>query len=69
MRRSDSEPAVWAAGGWLLSFVALMAYWTYEESLESGQQYADPFLPCAWIAIFGALISLLIGTIVTRGWR
>ena len=49
---------------WLGLFVALMGYWTYAESLQPGQQYADPLFPCAFLACLGApLIALVVGLI------
>ena len=45
---------------WLIAFVALSAYWSVSESVEPGQQYADPFLPCAYVAL---LLSLPIAAV------
>jgi len=53
------------AWGWIGTFVCVMAYWTYGESLQPGQQYADPFLPCAFIACLGApVVALVVGLIL-----
>lgn len=50
--------------GWIGSFVGLMGYWTYAESLQPGQQYADPLFPCAFLACLAApLIALVVGLI------
>jgi hypothetical protein len=43
--------------GWAVTFAALLLYWMLVESGTPGQQYADPFGPCAVIAVAGGLFG------------
>ena len=54
---------------WMALFAGLLAYWAYAESLEPGQQYADPWLPCIAVAsglTFAASVGSLIGVALAK---
>lgn len=54
--------------GWWAAFVTLLIYWIGAEAAEIGRQYAEPFLPCAFVALVtGAPLGALVAAITRRG--
>lgn len=43
---------------WSIAFGALFAYWLTMEAAQPGQQYADPLLPCAYLAWWPTALAL-----------
>lgn len=39
---------------WSVALGVLMAYWQVAEAAQPGTQYANPLVPCAWLATFPA---------------
>lgn len=55
---------VWIVGLWMLAFTALLIYWNLAESAQTGQQHADPWWPCAFIALYPAALGRAVWLLV-----
>jgi hypothetical protein len=67
MTQADLLVAIWA-----LAFTALLCYWQVAEAAQPGQQYADPVLPCAYIATLAigpVLLALTLTGLLVRWCR
>jgi len=50
---------------WATTFIGLLVYWGIAESVEPGQQYADPLLPCLFMAsLFGPVLGIFANLLI-----
>ncbi len=50
--------------GWAVAFGLAVQLWGVSEATEPGMQYADPFLPCTYVAcLFGVPLGALVAAL------
>lgn len=51
------------------TFLACMQYWTWQEALQPGRQFADPLLPCLLLTVLITPLVVLAVTAPVLTWR